>query len=240
MTVIRDREPGIQMRTLFVPAPLVAGPLVLGGDEAHHGRTVLRLRAGDEVRLADGDGSEAVARVTEVDRQQLTLDVAQPQSLAPSPAALLTVAVAAPKGDRFTDLVRMLTELGVGAIQPLSCERGEREPNLERARRVAIEALKQCRRSHLPRLGPLVDLPTLAGSGSHLIVLDPDGTSAQPGRPMPTTLIIGPEGGFTATETDAVRQAGARAVRLASPILRIETAAVAAAAVWVAAWESDA
>lgn len=226
------------MRTLLVPPPLTVGDVTVEGDEAHHGRTVLRLAVGDTVRLADGDGRAGIGTITGVDRHRLQVAVPQVDPVPDDPAAALTVAVAAPKGDRFTDLVRGLTELGVGAILPLACTRGERIPSLDRAQRIAGEALKQCRRGRLPRLGPVVEIPTLAGQAGRRIVLDRTGACAQPGPLTPTVLIIGPEGGLTDQELGALRAGGVVSVRLAGPVLRIETAALAAAAVWTAAWET--
>ncbi|MBA3846466.1 MAG: 16S rRNA (uracil(1498)-N(3))-methyltransferase [Planctomycetes bacterium] len=228
------------MRTLLVPAPLAPGPIDLSEEEAYHGRSVLRLRVGDEVRIADGAGRAGLA-VVRADRRTLTVETIGPiEQLAPDPAAHLTVACAPPKGDRFADLVRGLTELGVGRILPLACARGERLPNdtqLERLRRIAAEALKQCRRSHLPELGPLAEIATLAQSGSGLTFLDRDAPPARPGPLCPTVLVIGPEGGFSPEERQMLVAAGANAARLAGPVLRIETAALAAAAVWATAWE---
>jgi 16S rRNA (uracil1498-N3)-methyltransferase len=226
------------MRTLLVPAPLAAGEVVVEGDEAHHGRSVLRLAPGEALRLADGAGRAGVGVVAAVERHRLVVTLARVDLLGDDPATLLTVAVAAPKGDRFGDLVRGLTELGVGAILPLACARGERLPTLDRAARIAAEALKQCRRARLPTLGPVVEIPTLAGLSGQRIVLDRTGGCAQPGPPIPTVLIIGPEGGFTDDERRALRDGGVASVRLAGPVLRIETAALAAAAVWTAAWET--
>lgn len=228
------------MRTLLAPAPLATGELTIDDDEAHHGLRVLRLQAGEQLRLADGAGHSAAAEVVEASKR-LVLRVGPVESTPAERCAELTVAVAPPKGDRWTDLVRGLTELGVGTILPLRCARGEREPaNLDRARRIAGEALKQSRRGWLPRLGPAIGIPALAAGGTRLIVGDPAGGPPRPGRPRPTTLVIGPEGGLTADELAALDAAGAERVRLAGPVLRIETAALAASAVWASAWEHEA
>lgn len=225
------------MRTLLAPEPLASGDLTLDDDESHHALRVLRLRPGDRVRLADGAGRSAAAAVVEAGRA-LRLRVEAVALAAPERCRDLAVAVSPPKGDRWTDLVRGLTELGVGRILPLRCARGEREPaHLDRARRVAGEALKQSRRGWLPQLGPAVDIAGLAAGGGRVIVGDPAGGPPAPGLPSPTTLVIGPEGGLTAGEVDQLVAAGAARVRLAGPVLRIETAALAAAAVWASAWE---
>ncbi len=227
----------VSLRTLLVSPPLRLGTLVIEGDEAHHGRVVLRLRTGETVRLADGEGTAAKAVVTGVGREALEVEVELIEPVPPTAAELLTVACAVPKGDRFADLVRALAELGVGALRPLACERGERVPaNLDRQRRVAAEALKQCRRGRRMEIGPAVEVTALAASGARLIVLDPSGSAAAPGSPLATTLVIGPEGGLTEAELELL--ASARRVRLASTILRIETAAIAASAVWIATWET--
>ena len=227
------------MRTLLVQAPVQTGEAEVDGDEAHHARAVLRLKVGDEVRVADGAGRAGVAVVSGIGREALCLEVTAVEELVPDRAALITVAVAAPKGDRLADLVRGLTELGVGAIQLLQTERGERLPgNPERLRRIAAEALKQCRRSHLPEIRPSCTITALAASGALLRVLDRAGAPPRTGAPAPVTLVVGPEGGLTVAELAELAAAGAVAMRLAGPILRIETAALAAAAVWAAAWES--
>lgn len=226
------------MRTLLVNPPVVVGMMLVDGDEAHHGRSVLRLGPGDEIRLADGAGGAGTGTVQSVERHAIVVQVAVLETVPRLAAELLTVAVAPPKGDRLGDLVRGLTELGVGCIRFLTCERGERLPgNLDRLHRIAGEALKQCRRGRLPQIGPQVDIPGLAVLGGRLIVLDRSGAAPGTGSPQPTTLVIGPEGGLTTDELAALNAMGATSVRLAGPVLRIETAALAATAVWASAWE---
>ncbi len=230
----------MSLRTLLVASPLLAGPLVLDGDEAHHARTVLRLGTGERIRVADGAGNSAEAVITQVGKRSVEVLVSTPEHQPLGIAGLLTIAVAPPKGDRLADLVRALTELGVGAILPLATERGERLPvNIERLERIAGEALKQCRRAHLPVIGPATDIPALVRCGTALTVLDRSGRPAAPGTPRAVTLVIGPEGGFTAAELAALTAGGATVARVAEPVLRIETAAIAAAAVWTAAWIKD-
>jgi 16S rRNA (uracil1498-N3)-methyltransferase len=225
------------MRTLLAPAPLTAGPVSLSKEEAHHGRSVLRLDEGDDLRLCDGAGSVGLARVTAIGRHSLDCEVAEVSQPQPPAARLLTVAVAPPKGSRFEDLVRALTELGVGAIHCIETERSVRQPNLERAQRVAGEALKQCRGAHLPSLRVGCPLPLSDENGGELVILDPQGGPAAAGAPRATTLVIGPEGGLTDEERKRLIAAGASSVRLGGHVLRIETAACAAAAVWATTWE---
>jgi len=227
----------VSPRTLLITPPLHSGTLVIEGDEAHHGRVVLRLRPGDDVRLADGEGHAAAAVVTGVGREALEVEVAAVESVAAVQVGQLTVASAVPKGDRFAELVRGLTELGVGRFIPLACELGERVPaSLDRARRIAAEALKQCHRSRHLEILPGRSLTELAEEGGALVLLDPLGEPARPGAPSPTTLIIGPEGGLSVDERHALE--GCASMRISGTILRIETAAIAAAAVWAAAWEA--
>jgi len=212
--------------------------VAVSDEEAHHARNVLRLAVGDAVRLVDGAGLAAEAEVVAVERHRLVCRAEEPQPIPDPAASQLTVILAPPKGDRLADVVRGLTELGVGAIGWLACERGERLPgNQERLDRIACEALKQCRRGRLPAFVGTHAMATLAKPGVRCILLDRAGGRAEPGNVAATTLVIGPEGGLTTEEVSALTAAGAITVRLCAPVLRIETAALAAAAVWAAAWE---
>ena len=148
------------------------------------------------------------------------------------PDPLLTIAVAPPKGDRLEWLVAKCTEVGVDRIVLLEAEHsvvrwtGERlERQLARLRRIAAEASMQSRR---------VWLPEIAGPQPALEVL-PEVAVAEPGgRPVTaadTAIAVGPEGGWSPKELEVA----ASTVSLGPNVLRVETAAVAAAVLMVSA-----
>jgi 16S rRNA (uracil1498-N3)-methyltransferase len=225
------------MRTLLVEPPLISGLTAITGDEARHGRTVLRLRPGEQLRVADAAGRWALASVQVVDKQTIQVQVDTVQEEPTSSAEWLQVAVSPPKGNRWDDLLRGLTELGVGGIHPLQCSRSERAPKTDRATRITREALKQCRRPRLPQLGPMADIATWCASDARAMVCDPAGDTAVPLPPGPTVLLVGPEGGFSAAEQAYFREHDLPRLALGGAIMRIETAALAAAAIIIHAWE---
>lgn len=200
----------------------------LSADDAHHLFRVLRLRDGEPVTVSDGRGSwrpSVVAGAVLV----VNGDVVTEPTDAP-----LTIAAAIPKGDRAEWMVQKLTELGVSEILFINCARssvrwkGDRAgQQLTRLTRVAREAAMQSRRVWLPQLrGPVefADAAALAGA----TVADPDGETAISATAQPTTILIGPEGGFS----DSERQLCRRMVSLGPHILRVETAAICAAAIF--------
>jgi len=192
-------------------------------DDAHHLFRVLRLRDGESVTVSDGRGRWQACTVTG--------DVLVPtgDAIVEPAAASLTIAAAIPKGDRVEWMVQKLTELGVSEIVFMHCERSvvrwksdRGAKQLDRLARVAREAAMQSRGVWLPRLrGPVefADAAALPGA----VIADPDGVAAG----TTSVVLIGPEGGFT----DAERQLCQRSIRLGPGILRVETAAVAAAAI---------
>jgi len=137
------------------------------------------------------------------------------------------------------DVVRMASELGVARICPVIAARTVVQPGgdkLNRWRRVAEESLRQCGRptplavEDIRPLAEALEAPTPGGSRFLLHPAEgaPMLTAAAPFA-SPVTAAVGPEGGFTDEEVDLARDMGYSAVRLNTPILRIETAATAAA-----------
>lgn len=218
-----------------IEARLRAGPLVFVADlddpcldpaDEHHLRRVLRLGDGAPLCIADGSGRWRPVRLG------AELDPDGEDRIVPERRPALCVATAIPKGDRPEWLVQKLTELGVDRIVLLAAERsvvrwrGERaDRHLERLGRVAREAAMQCRRVRLPVVSGPTAPEALAGPGT--VVADPDGGPVDTGI---TTVLIGPEGGWTTTERERLGPS----IALGSTVLRTETAAVVAGTLLVA------
>jgi 16S rRNA (uracil1498-N3)-methyltransferase len=223
----------------YVNCELRPGPVVLQGAEAHHLAVVCRLRAGDAVCLFNGDGRQYPARVEEVGKRSVTLEVIAVEEPSRELPFRLEVAAPLPKGDRAQFLLEKLTELGVTAFTPLQTARSvvhPRETKLDKLQRHVIEASKQCGRNVLLEVRPLVEWGDYCRSADlpqRRILAHPGGASkrgeADNAPRRDTVLAVGPEGGFTDDEVSLPRDAGWRVLDLGPRILRIETAAIALA-----------
>lgn len=193
----------------------------LGEATAHHVFRVLRVAEGAAVTVTDGAGRWRVCRAA----GQAVAPVGDVLT-EPAPAVPLTIAVAVPKAERPEWIVQKLTEVGVDRIVFLHAERSVVRWDAERAakhlgklRRVATEALEQSRRVWLPEItGPVPAAALLPGA----VVAEPGGRALVAGD---RTIAIGPEGGWSPGE---LAQA-AGTVSLGATVLRVETAALAAA-----------
>jgi 16S rRNA (uracil1498-N3)-methyltransferase len=202
-------------------------PELESGDR-HHLERVLRLRPGDPLTVSDGQGRWRACRFG--DELEVAGEIVVEQRLAP----LITIAFAPVKGDRPEWVVQKLTELGVDRIVVLATDRSvvrwddERAgPRFERLAKVTREAAMQCRRCHLPELHGVYGLGDLGADFGEVARADLGGVA--PSLDVPTVL-IGPEGGWS----DAERELVPRAVSLGDHVLRAETAAVAASALYSA------
>ena len=226
-------------RRFYCPE-LAVGLLRLPEEEAHHARHVLRVRSGDEIRLFDGRGSQADARVLAIDRHGVEVSVERLEPPRRSDRPLpVTVAVAMPKGARQDTLVEKCTELGVEALWPILTARTVVRPRPgrhEHWRRVGIAAAKQAGRAYLPAILSPMPFAELVGCLHRfdLALFGDSGAEAEPllshleSRPPGgrSLVAIGPEGGFTPEEQTALGAAGAVPVRLSRWTLRTETAAI--------------
>ncbi len=195
------------------------------------------MKPGDSVIVFDGRGRRASAEILAVSRDCVRLKLGD---ILPSsdPLPAITLAQAIPKGKNMDLIVQKSVELGIAAIQPLVTCHTVVQPGdgkSEKWRRNALEACKQCGQDTLPEIAePLAFDRWIAtqteASGLKLIA------SLAPGaRPLRTvlrenpatttaTLLVGPEGDFSAEETTAALAAGFLPISLGSIVLRVETA----------------
>jgi 16S rRNA (uracil1498-N3)-methyltransferase len=185
------------------------------------------------------------------------VDVARPGELElsvlettaePRPEPYVTVVQAIPKGDRGELAVELLTEVGADAIVPWAADRcvaqwrGERAAkSLARWRSTALQAAKQSRRAWFPDVTPQADLTAVAArvaAAALAVLLDPEATGRladlRPPAAGEVVLIVGPEGGVTPAEHEALTAAGAVAARLGPTVLRASSAGAVAAGVLLA------
>ncbi len=227
----------------FFSSPLPeSGSCVLDGSEAHHLMHVLRITTGHVVELFDGCGLVVSAKVVAVRKRDVELHVESARR-EPTPVREVILGTAVPKGDRFDWLIEKATELGVTRIVPLITARSSvdpREGKLDKLRQSIIAACKQCGRNHLLELGTVSgwsDFVQSEFTNRTAFLAHPSAEaltiSAEPIRLASSpslVLAIGPEGGFTDAEVALAVRCGAKLVRLGTLILRIETAAIALAA----------
>jgi 16S rRNA (uracil1498-N3)-methyltransferase len=224
-------------RRCFSDTPIEGDEAALAGAEAHHLLHVLRAAPGMRVTLFDGSGCEFDAEVTACRRATVELAVLERREVDRELPFELTLGVAIPKGDRQRWLVEKAVELGVTRLTPLATQRSEKH-DAEKLARYVIEASKQCGRNRLMEIAPPASWNDWLTSGDaagqpRRWVAHPGGASLDPGAlvpAQPTFITIGPEGGFIETEAEAAVAAGWQLIGLGPRLLRIETAAVALAA----------
>jgi 16S rRNA (uracil1498-N3)-methyltransferase len=229
---------------LFVAGPLTAGePLTIDGQQAHYLARVMRVSDGDAVVLCDDRTGEWTARVTALGKRQVEL-VPEHRTRPREDVPDFTLCAALLKKPNFELVLEKATELGVRCIQPVVTRRCVADKlNRERALAVVTEAAEQCARTALPRLAEPVRLEALLREWPESRALffadENGGAPAAPafaGNAGPAALLVGPEGGFDEAERAAVSSLSqARAISLGPRILRAETAAIAATALWMAA-----
>ena len=227
-------------------SPLVdAAEIILDGAEAQHLIKVMRAKAGTVIELFDGSGVEWEARIVDVRRNEVTLEVLGSEKVSREPAVQLTLGIALPKGDRQKWVIGKLVELGVYQVVPLMTENGVAQPvekAIGRLRRQVVEASKQCGRNHLMKISEPCTLSAFLAEQFHQAwIAHPLSAAVATGNQSLTVaalniesgtagIAIGPEGGFSMGEVSMAITAGWKPVELGSRILRIETAAMAVAA----------
>lgn len=212
--------------------------VTLDDEPGHHLSRVRRLRGGEVVTAADGEGRWRAYAVSDVRPGSVELHAQGAPVVEPQFEPRLIVAFALTKAAKADFAVQKLTELGADGIMLLSTRRSvprwgnERTgAAVDRLRRIAREAAAQCRRARLPDVDGVRPVTELRGQPG-LVVADPAGEDVAR-LPSPANgawlLVVGPEGGFEADELESLGSTAR--LRLGPHVLRAETAAIAGAAV---------
>ena len=215
--------------------PDLTQPVVtLSQEESEHCVRALRHRAGDEVLLTDGLGNEAHAIILTDNPKACQVEVHNVRMVKDTSLHRLHLAIAPTKNiDRIEWLVEKCVELGIESIHFILCDNSERpRVNMDRMRRIAVSALKQCQTTWLPPM-ELVSYREFLESHAQMpadkyIAWCDDENTRQLARENfsheNVILLIGPEGDFSAAEIETARQHGYTEVKLGNRRLRTETA----------------
>jgi len=228
--------------------------VALSAEESRHLRDVLRLRAGDEAFVFDGEGREFACVVRDDDgggrgRASATLEVRGPvEPPRPESPLELTLGVALLKGEKFDLVVQKATELGATRVVPLETRRADvrlrdakdAARRVERWRRLALEASKQSGRARVPAVAEPTTLDSLTSAAPRagelrLLFAECGGAGLDAitfnnGSRSFVTALVGPEGGWDDEEIAHARSRGSTIITLGGRTLRAETAAITVAA----------
>jgi 16S rRNA (uracil1498-N3)-methyltransferase len=232
-------------RRVHVPK-LSLGAFELPPAQAHHLRDVLRQKAGDRVEIFDDDGAAAEGLIMLATPAKLVVQIDLIDSAKGAASFAWSVAAAIPKGARADWMIEKLAELGTRSFFPLITSRGIAMPageeKFRRWARLAAQAARQSGQRDVMHIEPAATLTEILKSASTVWFFSTD-SDAKPIAPMLSQppprdllLLIGPEGGWTDAEIELLRAGSSTAVNLGPPILRIETAAIAASAIVASAW----
>jgi len=241
----------MSLNRLFISTEIQPGQeLNLDEDQAHYIGRVLRMRAGDQLTVFNGQGGEFSATAQSIRKNTAVLLIgARSDSNTESPLKVHLVQCIS-RGERMDFIMQKATELGVKRISPVVSEYGVIKLDTKRAAKrrdhwqsVTESACEQSGRTRPPLIDPPMDLNTWFGSRTKEtdtdLLLRPGAATSLAAMPTPGTkvcLLIGPEGGFSDSEYDDAELAGFNAVSLGPRILRTETAAIAAITIVQSRW----
>ena len=215
----------------------------IGGDDAHHLRDVLRLRVGDQVLACTGDDWEYVCGIAEMAEDDLVLRIFDRQKPGRELPAKITLLQCLPKGDKMETVIQKAVELGAAAVVPVVSSRCVVKLDEKRAaakgkrwNAIARAAAEQSKRMVVPEVRDVATFAQAVTSGGTVRLMPYEGETdmaetrrvlaeIRPGQDI--SVLIGPEGGFSAEEVERARAAGFQTISLGKRILRTETAGLA-------------
>ena len=227
------------------PGQIGEKEIVITGADVNHIRNVLRMRADEEVLIADGQGAEYRCKLTDLSENEVRAQILWKLDGNAELASAVTLFQGLPKSDKMDLIVQKCVELGVDRIVPVSTKRAvvkldakKEETRLKRWNTISESAAKQSGRGVIPEISGVMSFEKALEEAKKLEVLLIPYERAEhmaetrrvmgeirPGQSV--GVFIGPEGGFEESEVEEAVAAGARAITLGRRILRTETAGLA-------------
>ena len=238
------------MPRFYCPEALVVGQSMQLPERVMRHVQVLRLQAGDEVILFNGDGVEVLSEIEQMARKSVTVVLKEVKACQRESPLHLSLVQSLSSGERMELTLQKCVELGVSEFQPIISERcvlrlqGERaDKRLQRWQEIVISACEQSGRAIVPKVLPVMKLSeylstTKSDDAVHILlsVVNKQGLKDLPLQAARAVLMAGPEGGFSPEEEGQILDSGFVPLSLGPRVLRTETAAMTAAACLQAKW----
>lgn len=234
---------------------LKTGEIALDESESNHAARVLRSQVGDEVVLFDGCGNEGFGRIQSIERRRVVVEIESTQFAPRDHQGRLAIAVSLPKGDRQRSVIEKMVELGVDHWIPIETQRSVAKIDSDafvRLNRIMMESCKQSSRNRFLQMHPPQPWSTFIDDTTwenhRRWVMHPPGLDSSPkegilgrfagsGPAVPHApetssnflFAVGPEGGFSAAETESALLRGFEILSVGDRVMRVETAVAFAA-----------
>lgn len=228
--------------------------LTLGGTEANHIRTVLRMAPGDRLILTDSKGARYEAVIVSLDRREVRVNLERPLLPPPPSPVEITLCQAVLRSHPMDMIIQKTSELGVDRVLPFVSERTLVKPDRQAAagklrhwREIALSATKQSGRLKPAEIGPLLTFSELMEVWRKeeimkVVLWEEESVRSlknllRSSGPAPKAVaVIGPEGGFSNEEIEKAGEAGFVPASLGQRILRAETAAITLVSLFQYEW----
>ncbi|MBU1916701.1 16S rRNA (uracil(1498)-N(3))-methyltransferase [bacterium] len=210
--------------------PQLVSPIHLTKEDEHHLRRVMRAKVGDEIFITNNGGVKATARLTKLN--PLKIEITE-KSIQPPPIPL-TVCLPLIEQKRLEWAIEKLTEMNIAAVQLMTTQRTQTrnltQAKLDRLFKISETAQKQSLRVQALHIYTSKEFNALIGQTENIFFGKIDSSQEnQKQKPRfliktPSSLFIGPEGGFTKEEQEQLEIKAAQALSMGTTVLKTETA----------------
>lgn len=229
-----------QIQHFIVNQNIAGKNLVITDKEMiHQMQNVLRFRVGEECVILDGKGAKADGTIEEINRKTVSISLKNHEKFVEDKVRIRLFVALPKKPATFEMILQKATEMGVHEITPIISERTQIQEirKLDRMNLIIKEASEQSERIFLPQLNDEIKFADFVKNLPDGLTLAGDAWNYDEElrkinfRNQNLNLVIGPEGGLSDSEIDALRKAGAKIFQLGKNVLRMETAVIAALSV---------